>query len=123
MKNKIIKALKDAGIEVVNESYNEIHLKDNINLRIYNDNEEGLISWNVIDFKGSATNYIDNKFSELSQKERDIKYYEIFDESKFPDALEKMISKVDHSIGITWDTVDYYLHEYGLRDEEDDFEY
>lgn len=123
MKNKIIKALKDAGIEIVNENHNEILLKDNITLRVYNQEEEGLISWSVEDFKGSAESFINNRFSEMSEPDKKEIYHRVFDESKFPDALEKMISKVDHSIGITWDTVDYYLHEYGLRDDEDDFEY
>lgn len=33
------------------------------------------------------------------------------------EALEEMIKKHDPSLGITWDTVDYYLKEYGTETE------
>lgn len=36
-------------------------------------------------------------------------------EEQAQEALEQMIRKHDAEIGITWDTVDYYLQEYGTR--------
>lgn len=71
------------------------------------------ISWNVLDFEGRATHF---------QKEFPEKNY-IFDENKFEDALQKMIKDHDATVGITWDTVDFYLKEYCLRSfERDDYE-
>jgi hypothetical protein len=34
-------------------------------------------------------------------------------EQQAQDALERMINKHDASIGITWDTIEYYIGEYG----------
>ncbi len=42
------------------------------------------------------------------------KYLNKYDHSKFQYALERMIDKHDTSIGITWDTLDFYLDEYCL---------
>lgn len=36
----------------------------------------------------------------------------LYDESKFENALKIMIEKHDANIGITWDTIDYYLDEH-----------
>jgi len=71
------------------------------------------ISWNVEDFKGRAEQIVKNNPS---------RNY-VFDESKFEDALEEMISKHDATIGVTWDTIDFYLMEYCLKSfERDDYE-
>lgn len=118
MKEKIRKVLLDSGIEIVGEGYKELYLRDDIAIRIYNHNEEGIISWCVEDFEGAAREYVSKHHSDATPEEQKDIYLAYFDESKFPYALARMIDKADHSIGITWDTVDYYLHEYCLREEE-----
>lgn len=59
------------------------------------------IGWSVEDFKYQASNQEDPS---------------IYDETKFKDALDIMINKHDASIGITWETIDYYLNEYCLKE-------
>ena len=41
-------------------------------------------------------------------------------EEQAQDALERMINKHDASIGITWDTIEYYICEYGTLKESQD---
>ena len=36
----------------------------------------------------------------------------VYDKTKFQAALDRMIDQHDATIGITWDTIDYYLDEY-----------
>jgi len=61
------------------------------------------ISWSVEDFKGRAEqNY--GKTWETT-----------YDESKFEESLHHMIRSHDPEIGITWDTIDYYLDEDCIR--------
>ena len=44
----------------------------------------------------------------------------LFDRTKFQEVLESMIQHHDCNIGITWDTIDFYLDEYCLLKEEKD---
>jgi len=44
----------------------------------------------------------------------------IYDPDKFENALYEMMRRHDATIGITWDTVDYYLDEYCLKDKKDE---
>jgi len=53
------------------------------------------IKWSVEDF----TEYDDPRYT--------------INKEQAQDALERMIYKHDASIGINWDTVEYYLSEYG----------
>lgn len=57
------------------------------------------IKWSVEDF----TEYDHDKYT--------------INEKQAQDALERMIQKHDASIGINWDTIDYYLCEYGTLKE------
>lgn len=41
-------------------------------------------------------------------------------EEQAQDALEHMISKHDATIGINWDTVDYYYKQYGTKINKDE---
>lgn len=60
------------------------------------------ISWSILDFEGKA--------KEL-EKINKVKY----DNSKFKEALFKMVNKHDAEIGITWDTVEFYLDFYCIK--------
>ena len=68
------------------------------------------IYWSTEDFEGVA----DRLFCELQQNHPKefghLKSWEQFyDKSKFPDALEKMISQHDANIGITWLTIEEHV--------------
>lgn len=65
----------------------------------YRDGFRGVF-WHIDDFEHKALENED--------------YYKsvIYDRTKFEDALDLMINKHDCTIGITWDTVDYYLEDY-----------
>lgn len=58
------------------------------------------ITWNVEDFKMRA-----------KQKEQS-NWKKVYDKSKFKEALKMMIHSHDAEIGITWDTLDYWLDEH-----------
>ena len=61
------------------------------------------VYWSVEDFKHRADERsIGNKSS-------------LYDESKFEDALDTMIHKHDASLGISWDTIDFWLDELCLK--------
>ena len=64
-----------------------------------NRSDEACIVWSVEDFKSEADELTDRGYGN-------------FDETKFEDALHKMIRYHDAHIGITWDTVKDYLLEY-----------
>lgn len=89
------------GVELTNE---EIEL-----VRKHRDGFRGVF-WHVDDFKGRAE---ENK-DWLNDHDSDVKY----DESKFEDALDRMISNHDAEIGINWDVIDCYLLECKVEDKE-----
>ena len=62
------------------------------------------ITWSTEDFKAQANAIC------LRNGEKDLE--EMFDESKFADALDNMIDHHDCEYGITWNTVEFYLIEY-----------
>jgi len=66
------------------------------------------IRWSEEDFKTQAINHKGNEWEE---------YY---DEEQFSYALCQMTYKHDASIGITWDTVDYYLDLYCKKQKVED---
>lgn len=71
------------------------------------------ITWTVEDFEGHAENsleYLQIRNPELTD------WRQVYDETKFPDALHHMINNHDASLGITWDTIDYYLDEFCKKD-------
>ena len=59
------------------------------------------IAWSEEDFESQAI-----------QNTNETDWREYYNEKMFGIALERMIRKHDASIGITWDTIDYYLDEY-----------
>ena len=62
------------------------------------------VVWSIEDFKGRAI--------QLEGKDN---WQNIYDESKFQEALDTMIRKHDTEIGITWITVDFWLNELCLK--------
>ena len=74
-------------------------IETDITKEIIENSGRGIICWSIKDFEGRA-----NSINKEDGTE--------FDESKFPIALERMISRHDSCNGITWETVDFYLNEY-----------
>lgn len=71
------------------------------------------VTWGVEDFK--------NRVLHLQEVFPEKKY--IFDETKFEESLEEMISNHDANYGITWETIDYYLLQDCLKSfDRDDYE-
>lgn len=62
------------------------------------------IEWSVADFQAWAMDTYGKG-----------KWKKIYDPSKFQYALETMIKQHDCTIGITWETIDYYLNQYCCR--------
>ena len=89
----------------INCSTFDINMKDGSTAQI-RFNEPGVrgIYWSVEDFKSRAV-------------ERDKDKY---DESKFEEALDRMIDKHDATMGISWDTIDFYLDEMCLKQIKDE---
>ena len=65
------------------------------------------ISWSTEDFESRAT--------DLCQSTEEGTWDEVYDESKFADALDKIIDDHDANHGISWNTIDYYLDTYCKR--------
>jgi len=64
------------------------------------------IAWAVEDFETRADE--EEKFRIESDPNTELP---LFDRSKFEGALKEMIHEHDAGIGITWDTISYYLNE------------
>lgn len=66
------------------------------------------ISWSIFDFIQRA-----------KEREGKKKWKKVYSRYKFQETLELMIQKHDCTIGITWDTIDFYLDEYCKIKEEE----
>ena len=71
------------------------------------------IVWSVDDFITQA----EQSFSKYIEARC---WQDIYDESKFQNALYEMIRKHDCNNGITWDSINFYLDEYCLKKEKDE---
>jgi len=58
------------------------------------------VRWSIEDFEQVAENKEGNDWEEW------------YDKNRFEEALHAMINKHDATLGINWETVDYYLEEY-----------
>lgn len=78
------------------------HLKDNrVAIIALLEPGSNYISWSIYDFEARA----------IEKTNIDV-WKEHYDASKFQEALDMMIQKHDASLGINWDTIDFYLEEY-----------
>jgi hypothetical protein len=73
------------------------------------DIHENCIQWCTSDFESRA-----RETEEMEAKINQSEVIQRYDRSKFELALNNMVRKHDCNLGITWDTVDYYLDEYCL---------
>ena len=69
------------------------------------------VTWSVEDFEQQAVEI------ERACSPYRFAYKLLYDRSKFPMALREMIRRHDASIGITWDTVEFWLNELCVKDE------
>lgn len=70
------------------------------------------ISWDILDFKSQAEQRWDIHLDDYPNA---VCWQDVYDESKFEEALHRMIYKHDATIGITWDTIDFWLDEMCLK--------
>lgn len=103
-----LKELKDKPGRIGSDDYNII-----INLLTQakdyqEEKDKRSIVWSVDDFITQA----EQSFSKYIEARC---WQDIYDESKFQNALYEMIRKHDANYGITWDTVNFYLDEYCLK--------
>ena len=74
------------------------------------------VTWGVEDFEHQAKQkweyFTTNSHSDAT------KWQDVYDEEEFEEALEIMINKHDANYGISWDTVDFYLDEYCLKEKK-----
>jgi len=80
------------------------------------------IKWSLEDFLYRALDMEEPHLTDPNVEYCDISmkdasnYLQKYDPVKFQEALELMINKHDATIGITWDTIDFYLDEYCLKE-------
>ena len=93
-----IRSFRDNANFINEETYDFLdHIIDNIETLAGES-----VRWSVDDFLTQALN---------KENVIEAKYLKKYDPSKFQEALERMIDKHDAPIGITWDTIDFYLDE------------
>ena len=90
------------------------------------------IWWSVEDFAGMAeqlfeimTYYDENSPESVKERAKRIlstckDWRDYFDESKFAEALDRMIHKHDAEYGITWESIKYYLNEMCVKEEQEE---
>jgi hypothetical protein len=96
----------------------ETEAKENIDfwLFMFNQTHEETqklpIYWSVQDFETLAIqNFEELKKDHPEEFKRFENWEQIYDKTKFPEALKKMIDKHDCEVGITWLTLEHYLME------------
>jgi len=72
------------------------------------------ICWYVDDFAKQANDIYENTKNEFINAK---KWQDVYDETKFPEALNAMINEHDSDVGISWNTLTIYLNEYCKRKE------
>ena len=83
-------------------------------LRLLEEFKKRSIIWDVEDFENWARD-IESRESEEDFWDTDIdvpEKFKLYDRSKFEQAFLTMIRRHDCTIGITWDTIEFYLDEY-----------
>lgn len=90
--------------------------------------------WSVEDFAGMAeqlfevmTYYSENSPESVKERAKKIlstckNWKDYYDESKFEEALDRMIHKHDAEYGITWESIKYYLNEMCVKKEQEENE-
>lgn len=122
--NNSLEVCMDYDVTELEKMYEEIKKKYDETLKKLKDREDTSVGWSVNDFISRAWEkefpdiepeniaYDSIDFNEIA------KQLKVYDPDKFRDALERMIYRHDATIGITWDTIDYYLDEYCLKDKK-----
>lgn len=71
------------------------------------------VSWDVLDFESRARELWNLHLEDYPHA---LNWQDVYDKDKFEDALSMMIMKHDATLGISWDTVDFWLDELCLKD-------
>ena len=114
-----IKELKEWSDRIGSDEHSEIDEIVNLLNQAKNYQEEKdkrSMVWSVDDFIIQAENNWENTKKSFGDIYKDATcWQDVYDESKFQNALYEMIRKHDANYGITWDTIDFYLDEYCLK--------
>lgn len=101
----MLKELKEQAEELLQCGNSKEQAEGHGMMRVINELEEHYVpkwrsvSWSVLDFEGRA-----------KQREKS-NWKNVYDKSKFKDALEQMIAKHECNEGINWTVVDFWLDE------------
>jgi hypothetical protein len=96
-------------IELSNEDIKEIVSKTTIKLPISSEIKKA-IYWSTNDFEAQAEHNFNELKKDCPDEFKHLENWEqLYDKSKFPSELEKMIRQHDATIGITWLTIEEYL--------------
>lgn len=93
--------INDLGISLEDEGGHKIH--------IYPPSIVPL-TWSVEDFEAQAESLVGENWRD------------IYDESKFEDALFEMIDNHDAEWGINWSSISFYLNQYCKKEEENEMD-
>lgn len=69
------------------------------------------VSWSIEDFEHRA-----EETWTLHERPSAISWEDVYDKDEFEHALISMVNNHDASLGICWDTIDYYLDSYCLKE-------
>jgi len=75
------------------------------------------VFWHKDDFEQQALLNEEWKNEDLTGEEE-----QLYERTKFQEALETMILKHDATVGINWDVIDYYLETYCRKDKHEEQE-
>lgn len=105
-----MKELKVYNAEVIFHKHKietqEVYLRSDVDDYI----RQRCITWDEEDFEQSAKDLEEWYYAREENKDKPV--VEIYDRSKFTEALYKMIHEHNAEIGISWDTISIYLDEY-----------
>ena len=96
--------LKDYPVQIIEFGYTADKVKD-IVTDILSDEYKAFVIWSVEDFKWQA------------EQLKGENWRNFYDESKFEAALDSMIKNHDAEYGITWSSVNFYLNEMCINED------
>ena len=126
-----IKKIIEKDLKKTSEDYEIIDIEsEELKKRKKRDPYKAAIWWSVEDFAGMAeqlfevmTYYGENSPTSVQERAKRIlstcrNWKDYYDESKFEEALDRMIHKHDAEYGITWESIKYYLNEMCVKEEQ-----
>lgn len=126
-----IKKIIEEDFKKTSEDYEIIDIEsEELKKRKKKEPYKAAIWWSVEDFARMAeqqfeliTYYRENSPESVKERAKRIlstckNWKDYYDESKFEEALNRMIHKHDAEYGITWESIKYYLNEMCIKEEQ-----